>query len=311
MLQQLKRPPKSTELPAAGSQFACNPRHGDPAGAVYRVVGRRGTGYAIDAVPREGLCRLIDAPELPFRIESCTVIKDGGSATLIRTDWPLQSGPRPVAYKRMSRPNWPKLLTDLVRCNRAHRAWRLGRAFLERGVPTARPLAVVLPRGHRWGAPVFLMTEWIPHSRNLHQFAQDLDRLDPPERSDKTDSAAAELGRMLGRMHVRNISHRDLKPFNLLVADGDGGRPVPYVIDLDGAAIWKWLSRRRRLRDLARLAIGMERYPVVRKTVRLRFLQAYLKGFGAAAGNWKPLWRQLDRATAHLRARRRQRMRRP
>lgn len=274
------------------------------------MVGRRGSGYAIDAVPREELCRLIDSPDLPFRIEPCKVIKDGGSATLIRVDWPLQPGPRPVAYKRICRPSWPKLLTDLVRCNRAHRAWSLGRAFLQRGVPTARPLAVVLPRGYRRGAPVFLMTEWIPRSRNLHQFAQDLDRLDPPARSDKTDSAAAELGRMLGRMHARNISHRDLKPFNLLVADDDG-RPVPYVIDLDGAAIGKWLSRRRRLRDLARLAIGMERYPVVRKTVRLRFLQAYLRGFAGAAGNWKPLWRQLERATAHLRARRRRRMKRP
>jgi tRNA A-37 threonylcarbamoyl transferase component Bud32 len=165
------------------------------------------------------------------------------------------------------------------------------------GIATARPLAAVQPQ--RFGGESFLATAWIEGALNLHLYGWELDRRDPRERHLRACQAAASLGSLLARMHSWNISHGDLKGCNLVVSEQADG-VSPYLIDLDSVRFLRRLGSSQPARDLARLAASMEAHSWLSRTVRLRFLRAYLQGSGR---DWKPLWRQIARRTRPILAR--------
>ena len=273
-----------------------------------RLVRPNGIGYAVAEFSHACLVRLIDYPALPFQMNTKETIKAGGTALIVRTEFPLKERHVPVAYKRVRKRNWLKVLTALVRTNRTLRTWRLGHVFLKRGIMTARPLAVIVPRAHRIGGDSFLVTEWIEGSLNLHHYLEWLEEIDPQNQSCKLKILAENLGDLLGRMHGCGISHRDLKPSNLLVADR-GEKIGVYIIDLDGADVSSRVSRKRRFRDLARLVVGLERFGSIGNSLRLRFLKAYQYGSDAPLDNWKECWRRLAISSELLKARKQQRKR--
>ncbi len=267
-----------------------------------RLVRPNGIGYAVAEFSHACLVRLIDYPALPLQTNTQETIKAGGTALIVRTEFPLQERNVPVAYKRVRRRNWLKVLTALVRTNRTLRTWRLGHLFLKRGITTARPLAAIVPRAHQIGGDSFLVTEWIEGSLNLHHYLEWLEEIDSQNQSCKLKTLAENLGDLLGRLHGCGISHRDLKPSNLLVADR-GEEIGVYIIDLDGADVSSRVSRKRRLRDLARLVVGLERFGWIGNSLRLRLLKAYQYGSDAPLDNWKESWRRLAVSSERLKAR--------
>lgn len=259
-----------------------------------------GTGYAVGDVSRVCLQQLIDAPDSPFEDRCGETVKEGRTAQIVRTKLPLNDQSVPVAYKRIRRKNWWKVLTALVRTNRTFNTWRLGHTFLKQGITTARPLAVIVPRAYRIQGDSFLVTEWIEGSLNLHHYLKRVEELESAERHTKLKTVAESLGDLLGRMHGRGIGHRDLKPGNLLVVDEDDTLRT-LIIDLDGAQVKRRISRRRRYRDLARLAVGVQSFGFLSRSLRLRFLLAYLYGAGTPFANWKNEWHRLSEASERLR----------
>ena len=282
-----------------------NPADHSNTEAVYRLVRANGVGYAIAGFSRACLIRLIDYPEMPLRTNAREIVKAGQTALLVRTDFPVGGRMVSAAYKRVRRKTWLKQFTALLRTNRTLRTWRLGQAFCDRGIATARPLAVIIPKKNDVGAASFIVQEWIDGALGLHKFHKQLDELDTQRRDAKLKRAAESLGQVLGRMHSQNLSHRDLKPPNLLLVDH--GRDVSaFVIDLDGADIHYRMSWRLRLRNLSRLVIGVEKLPRLPNSVRLRFLKQYLHALGDSSRDWKEVWRDLAAVSAE-RARKKQR----
>ena len=272
-----------------------------------RLVRPNGIGLAVPGFSRACLIRLIDYPEMPLRTSTREVIKNGRSALLVRTEFPVEDRMTSVAYKRVRRRTWLKKLTGWLRPQRAVRTWHLGHALLERGIATARPLAAILPRQPGLRFSTFLVQEWIEGALNLQKYGHWLEGIQPQARIEKTRNAARSLGRLLGHMHAQNVSHRDLKPGNLLLVD-HGRTVTAYVIDLDGAAIRRRLSKRERLKNLSRLVIGLEKLPELQLTVLLRFLNAYLATAGDAGGEWKRTWRELEKVSAARRGKKRRRL---
>lgn len=263
----------------------------------YRLDRSHGTGFAIRGFSRNCLIRLIDYPELPLRMSTRQTVKAGRSALLVQADLPVGHRMLSVAYKRIRRHGWLKKLTGIVRRNRTLRSWRLGHKFLNHGIATARPLAVIIPRRHATANDSFLITEWIDGGLNLTDFYRRIEELPPSRQVRLLRAAASRLGNLLGRMHAAGITHRDLKPGNLLLVPR-GGDVTAYVIDLDGAKIRRRIPSRLRLRNLSRLVLGLEPFGGIALTLRLRFLIAYLTIVGETSRDWKSIWRDLDRLTA-------------
>jgi len=153
------------------------------------------------------------------------------------------------------------------RLPRSVRAFRRAYALQNRGVPVPQPLLALAAAG---GDGLYVAA-WID-APNLQAFAAGgrggaYADLSPGRRR----RFLTGLGRMLRAMHEAEVTHRDLKPPNLLAVDAEqGGNCV--IVDLDGARIRKGpVSWARRARDLARLDAGLD----ARTTDRLRVLRAY------------------------------------
>jgi tRNA A-37 threonylcarbamoyl transferase component Bud32 len=217
-------------------------------------------------------------------------------------------GPLCVAYKQFRPKNVLKAALALLRTSPAVRAWRRGHALLREGIPTARPVAACVPR-RRWRRPGYLATEWIEGAENLHLWGWRIGGDGPTRRLRRAARCAESLGRLVGRLHGRGYSHRDLKAANLLVRE-EQGRPQTWLVDLEGLRHRRRLSFRRRVADLARLAASVEAHPWVTPAVMLRFLRSYLDEAAASRSILPPPWKGLWRAVARQAAERNRRKRR-
>jgi tRNA A-37 threonylcarbamoyl transferase component Bud32 len=257
--------------------------------------------HALKEFSPDLLAALAEDPARPLRVHRHEPVKISHASLLVRASLPVGGQAVRVAYKRSRVRSWWKQLLGGLRRSRALAAWHTGHALLARGISTARPLAVVeakLFQGRGRGES-FLATAWIEGALNLHLYGWELAGRDPHGRHRRACQAAESLGRLLGRMHAWRISHGDLKGCNLVVCEQADGVSA-HLIDLDSVRFHRRMSPSQPARDLARLAASMEAHPWLSRTVRLRFLRAYLHGSGR---DWKPLWRDIARRTSPILAR--------
>jgi tRNA A-37 threonylcarbamoyl transferase component Bud32 len=245
------------------------------AGAVF--------GHAVRELPEAFVDRLLADPDAPFDVAGAKVLKDSRSSTVIELAVPTPTGVAIAIYKRFRVKSSIVLLKNRLRSSSALRSWDFGHNLLDRGLPTARPLLVLHRRRNGCPAEGYLLTERVSHAREL-----DAAVAAGPKR-DWFDS----LGRLIRRMHEKQVAHRDLKAANILMSGDD-----PVLIDLVGVAPGADVSRRQRMKNLARLNASFLDSPDVTRTDRLRFLRAYLAwGLRGRAG-WKDWWNGVARATA-------------
>lgn len=262
------------------------------------------TGYAVADLPRDLLIRLVECPELPLRMGPAETVKAGNSALVVRAELPIAGRLVSVAYKRVRRKTWLKRLTQAAGPNRTLRTFHNGHRLLDLGVATARPLAVIAPSRFDLTAPTWIATEWLDGAEDLAAFARRCRNLPTGEAHRRAAAAAAAVGRLLGRMHRVGVTHRDLKPQNLMVRYNlENGTVEAFAIDLDGIGFPGSLAESVRWKNLSRLAIGEDGWRDLGPATRRRFLAAYLAGAEIDV-SWKAAWRQLSAATAVRRSRR-------
>jgi hypothetical protein len=231
-------------------------------------------GFAVRNLPEEVVRGWLADPDGVFAQPGVTLLKDSPSSTVAEVVVPTPSGPRPVVYKRFRLKGWSGAAKNLVRSSQALRSWVVGNNVRDRGLPTARPLAVFHRRRlgvHLTGYAVF---EKVPDAVGLPEAAP-------------TRELARKLGRLVRRMHDREVCHRDLKAPNVLVSGGE-----PVLIDLVGVEVGRPVPDAVRVRDLARLNASFLGSTQVTRTDRLRVLRAYL-----GRGEWKSWWGRIDGAT--------------
>ncbi|MEA1950646.1 MAG: lipopolysaccharide kinase InaA family protein, partial [Planctomycetota bacterium] len=275
--------------------------------------------HAVRDLPREELDKLVGCPDALLWENLDRPIKLGHSSVMVRASLRLESGPQSVSYKRFRAKNRWKAFLNLFRSSRALRGWRLGHALLSRGIATPRPILVCEPgrvnrsaiTQQRQERAAYLATEWIDGSENLHLWAWAIAEQTPQKRMQLATSCARSLGRLIGRMHARQISHGDLKGSNVLVVDaGDGGDKQPIatlLIDLDGVRIHRRLPRKRQVADLSRLATSVAGHPWVGNSLRMLFLRAYAAEFPRGSVCCKSLWRVIAKKSGKQIAEKRQR----
>ena len=275
-------------------------------------------GHVVRSLDGDWLRRLLEDPDALFA-DAVRMLKDSKSSTVAEIEAPAEDGgTRSLILKRVRVTRRSDPLTSLVRQTPATRSWLWGQGFLERGLPTPRPLAVLHRRRHGMLHEGYILTELVPDAQELQDYVADL--RDPPAEQGrgKLLRQLERVARAIRELHRRDFSHRDLKAANLLVTslwveDTPAGaprlmsgmsvaanRPLTtnlWFIDLVGVRLHKRLGKRRRAQNLARLNVSFLNEPMVSLSDRLRFLRVYL-GWGIhGKGDWKSWWRAIAAAT--------------
>ncbi len=249
---------------------------------------------------------------------ACASLKDSPSSTVIEWDVVSDGQPRTVIYKRFLVSSWFHPWTTLLRRTPALRSWIQGQGFRERGLPTARPLAVLhrCRRGlYREG---YLLAEKIENAQDLREFLANLKRRAPECKMAVLRRQIAQVATVLRELHRRCLSHRDLKAANVLVSRDSSTFYSPFsdmawttgtpsllpifatsvwLIDLVGVRRYRWLARARMVQNLTRLNASFQQRDTLTRTDRLRFLRTYLRWSLHGKGDWKSWWRAIERAT--------------
>jgi tRNA A-37 threonylcarbamoyl transferase component Bud32 len=274
-----------------------------------RLKGARFVGHAVTDLDPALIETLLKDPDAPFERPGAVVLKDSASSTVIELDGIVNGRPRRLVWKRFGVVKTWKPWLGLLRATAAERSWMLGQGFRERGLPTARPLLLMQRRRLGLVGSGYLLMEKVEHALSLHYFLDSLATLPADEGRRILRRRIETVARALGDMHRRNISHRDLKASNLLLAEVGAPAPPPdaafvspaleglWFIDLVGAAVHGKLSRPRRVQNLARLNASFHDRPDLTRTDRLRFLRCYLQWHLMGKQRWKAWWRTIARAT--------------
>src|SRR5262249_35774652 len=156
---------------------------------------------------------------------------------------------------------WTDPWVGLVRRSGALRSWLYGHGLRERGLPTARPLAVLHRRRRGLCYEGYLLTEKIEGAADLHAFVAGLASLPAPEGRAALRQRIAQVARLVRELHRRHLSHRDLKASNILLSGGEAGHGKPgradplhppvWLIDLVGLGRYGKLPRTRQVQNLA------------------------------------------------------------
>jgi serine/threonine protein kinase len=282
----------------------------------YRKVRGPGViGHAVTELDDSALRQLLADPDAPLRQPGVRLLKDSVSSTVAELQLKVNGVLRSVIYKRFRVTSWTDPLTALLRRTPALRSWVHGQGFRERGLPTARPLAVF----HRSRGGLcyegYLLTEKIEQAAELHQYLRELLALPGDVRLPRLRQLIGEVARVIRALHRRRLSHRDLKAANILVRRADAppspAEPYPnlarnllhmpesavWLIDLVGVELFRRLKRKRRVQNLARLNASFYEHPLLTRSDRLRFLRVYFDWGIHGRGEWKKWWRQVAQAT--------------
>ncbi|MCI0637454.1 MAG: phosphotransferase [Gemmataceae bacterium] len=285
----------------------------------YRRVRVDGVaGYAVTDLDQDVLEKFTADPDAPFHWPEARVLKDSRSCTVVEFELLVAGQARRVIYKRFKMTSWTDPWTALVRQTPALRSWIQGQGFRERGLPTARPLAVFERTRLGLRRQGYLLAEKIANAQDLHEFLADMQRLSRPERSRLVRRQIEQVAQVVREMHNRCLSHRDLKASNLLVSrdysrflspfssnpwGGEQNSLLPvfpttiWLIDLVGVRRHRRLARSRKAQNLARLNASFLQSAQITRTDRLRFLRTYLDWGLYGAGDWKTWWKAVERAT--------------
>ena len=246
----------------------------------YRKIRRSGVrGHAVKDLPDELLLKWIADPDAVF--QAATILKDSRSSTVAI----FEHGGKKYLAKRFCRNGFLTGIKNRLRPSPALRSWIFGQSLRDRGLPTARPLAVL--QRYRRGLPRegYLLFEYIAGAVELPDAVSQTTGIERRR-------LAETLGRLLRDVHDRGVSHRDLKAPNILVAGGE-----PVLIDLVGVRVGLNIQDAERIRNLARLNASFAGSALVTWADRLRFLRAYSSWSPRPPGDWKAFWRAIAAET--------------
>jgi hypothetical protein len=271
------------------------------------------SGHAVTDLDEGTLQSLLRDPDAPFRMEGVKLFKNSRSSTVAELHLPLGGVMQPAIYKRFRVTSWLDPWVALLRPTGAARSWVLGHGMRLRWLPTPRPLLLL----HRknWGLlnEGYLLTAKVQNAEDLHDFMNRMKSLPPDERKRQIRPVLEQVARLIRGLHVRRLSHRDLKASNLLVTketdaalQSASAEPLDHwpltnsriwFIDLVGVRRHWRLGRGRRVQNLGRLNASFLGHPALTNADRLRFLLIYLESGLRGGSDWKGWWRAIAVAT--------------
>ncbi len=211
-----------------------------------------------------------------FAQAGCQIVKDQRKIKIGRLTLTISGQPRTLYVKRYNAFSLRYKLASPFRNSRAFRSLR-GAAILRAAqIPSALPVAAVENRRNGALTKSFFLTEEIAGGETSDVFwrarllsLKDRDGIALRRRF------LAELAGLFRTLHDRRIYHNDLKDANIFATGAADTNDFRFVLlDLDGVDRLKYLSRRRKIKNLVQLNRTLGRY--LRRPEKLFFLKHYL-----------------------------------
>ncbi|MHC4479648.1 MAG: lipopolysaccharide kinase InaA family protein [Planctomycetota bacterium] len=161
-------------------------------------------------------------------------------------------GPGRVCVKCFRRDDFIARIKDALRLRRRARwSWTAARGFSVRGIPAARPLALLEQRSTAGGGPDYLIVEALENDGSLGALAAEgLPRGTPRRRLGR------RVAQLLDRLATEEVYHPDTKPTNFLARRTDGDFKL-WLVDMDRARFDTRFGRGLWIKCLARLNAGL------------------------------------------------------
>jgi tRNA A-37 threonylcarbamoyl transferase component Bud32 len=145
-----------------------------------RVRSSAAAGYAVTDLEPAALAPLLGDPDEPFRRPGVVILKNSRSSTVAELEMVVGGEVRRVIFKRFRVTAWSDPWAALIRPPGALRSWVNGHGLRERGLPTARPLAVLHRRRHGLAYEGYLLSEKVENALELGRFMNGLGSLPAP-----------------------------------------------------------------------------------------------------------------------------------
>jgi len=207
----------------------------------------------------------------------CQLIKDQRKITVGRIKVSVGGEIRSLYLKRYNAFSLRYKLMSLFSRSGAVRALRGAVLLAEAGIPSVLPLAGVEERFFGILQRSFFVTEEITGAKTSDAYwTEDLrDRADG-EGFKIRRSFLAELAALFHNLHARRTYHSDLKDANIMALPGENQGPVRFfLLDLEGVRRYRYLSRRRKIKNLMQLYRTLGRH--LTRSQQLFFLNRYME----------------------------------
>jgi serine/threonine protein kinase len=217
---------------------------------------------------------LTRSPDL-LREKECKIIKSERKIIIVRLPLEIEGKIKSVYIKQHNVLSFARRLASIFFASAAMRSVSGAVTLLERGYATAAPVAVVEYR--RWGLLIKSLhfSEEILGAKSVDCFWRDdlaLQRGVPGY--SRRRLFLKSLARLFSSLHENGIYHNDLKASNILVVNrGTVFDAIFSLIDLQGLRKCLFVSRRRRIKNLAQLnrTLGVH----LTRTEKLYFFKTY------------------------------------
>ncbi len=220
-----------------------------------------------------------------YRDHPENVLKNAPESVIVKVEREREG---PVCVKWYRKRGFLDRLKEWVRGGRALRAWKGGNGLLARGIPVAKPLAMV--RRKEGGYLIMEVAEGVELDRMLYRLL----RLRGAEIRRKKRRLANALGRFLGQLHKKGIFHRDLKTCNIMMEE-KGAHFGITLLDYDHVDFRKKISKRAVIKNLVQINRTVPRR--ISRSLRFRFLSAYKEEYPDAIP-LKDLFRMVWKASS-------------
>lgn len=189
-------------------------------------------------------------------LETGEVLKKGGRSTVRAGVLTVGSTELQIVVKHSRLRSGVRGFFDSLRRSRAVKQWYIAHALINRQLSTAWPLAAL--EHHHFGrlTESIFITERISGALNLHSMLCNGEL--PPAGRERTELARS-LGRLIGRLWLEGLRHRDCKLTNIMVGHHPDGSPASrvYLVDLDGLLVRRWPLALRPHRAIIRAAANI------------------------------------------------------
>jgi tRNA A-37 threonylcarbamoyl transferase component Bud32 len=250
-------------------------RVSENAGLVCTQIKSHGRTLRVFSVGDMGLDEVLATVSDPFLQKNCEIIKSEKKIRVGRLPLRVGGKIKSVYVKEHNILSFGHRFASIFCASAAMRSLAGAGTLLQSGYATARPVAAVEYR--RWGvlSKSVYLSEEIAGAKTVTKFwCEDLVSLEGAAGYVGRRAVLRSLARVFASLHGNGIYHNDLKASNILVlARGVPAKRLLHLIDLQGLKKCLFVSKRRRIKNLAQLNRTLG--PHLSRSDKLFFFNAY------------------------------------